>query len=187
MEERQLIKGCISGEPWAQRMLYELHAPSMMSVCRRYVVNRETARDLLHDGFVKLFAKIHTYSGAGSFNGWIKKIFITTALEYLRRNSFYSNGIEITDNMPEIVDVSLFENLTADDLLDCITTLPDMYRTVFNMHAIEGYTYAEITEKLGINENTARTYYAKARRLLQKTVMEKVEFLELKTGIVINI
>jgi len=182
MEERQLIKECIRGELHAQKMMYELHAPAMMSVCLRYVANRETARDLLHDGFVKLFTKIHTYSGVGSFNNWLKKIFVTTALEYLRKNSVLKNNIDIgvVDNIPENVDVSVFEYLTTDDLMLCIARLPDNYRTVFNMHAIEGYTHVEIARKFGINENTSRANYAKARKLLQKIVIEKVKSEELK-------
>ena len=194
MEEWQLIKECVRGESYAQKMMYELHAPAMMSVCQRYTGNRETAQDLLHDGFVKLFTKIHTYSGVGSFNGWMKRIFVTTALEYLRRNNVvrYSIDTEAADDMPEDVDVSAFEYLTADDLFACIATLPDVCRTIFNMHAIEGYTHVEIARKLGVNKNTSSTYYAKARKLLQKMVMNKVDCMkteienELKVNQTIN-
>jgi RNA polymerase sigma-70 factor (ECF subfamily) len=180
MEERQLIEGCVRGESWAQKTVYELHAPAMMSVCRRYVCNRETARDLLHDGFVRLFTKIHTYSGTGSFNGWMRRVFATTALEYLRRNDVlrYSAGIEDDDHPPAEPDASLFEHLSADDLLACIAGLPDGYRTVFNMHAIEGYTHVEIARELDISESTSRSQYARARQWLQKTVTDKAEKLE---------
>ena len=180
MEEWQLIKGCIRGEPHAQKAMYELYAPAMMSVCQRYAGNLETARDLLHDGFIRLFTKIHTYSGVGSFNGWMKRIFVTTALEHLRRNNVLRYGIdmEIADDTPETADVSAFEHLTIDDLLACVAVLPDMCRIVFNMHAIEGYTHVEIAKKLGINENTSRTHYAKGRKLLQKMVMNKVGRLQ---------
>ena len=176
MEERQLIEGCVRGEPLAQKMMYELHAPAMMSVCLRYTGNRETARDLLHDGFIKLFAKIHAYSGTGSFNGWMKKVFVTTALEHLRRNDVLRHSVDVEkiDDQGEETDVSIFEHLTADDLMSCIARLPDKLRTVFNLHAIEEYTFAEIARETGINENTARTQYAKARKMLQKMVMEMV-------------
>ena len=185
MEERQLIKECIRGESRAWKTMYELHAPAMMSVCQRYVVNSETARDLLHDGFVKLFTKIHTYSGAGSFTGWMKKVFATTALEYLRRNNVlkYSADIKAVNDMYEDTDVSAFECLTTDDLFACVAILPDLFRIVFNMHAIEGYTHVEIAKKIGINENTSRTYYAKARKLLQKIVMKKLESVELRVEV----
>ena len=177
MEERQLIEGCVRGETWAQKKLYELHAPEMLSVCQRYVCNRETATDLLHDGFIKMFTKIHAYSGTGSFKGWMRRVFVTTALEHLRRNDVLRFGVDVESivNQAEETDVSVFEHLSNDDLLACIARLPDKNRTVFNMHAIEGYTFVEIAAELRINESTSRTQYAKARQLLQKMVMEKIE------------
>jgi len=177
MEERQLIEGCVRGESWAQKMLYELYAPAMMSVCQRYVCNRETAWDLLQDGFVRLFTKIHTYSGAGSFNGWMRRVFVTTALEYLRRDDILRHSVEIDDEAFQIpeTDASPFEYLSNDDLFDCVVNLPDGCRTIFNMHAIEGYTHVEIAGILKINDGTSRSQYAKARRLLQKMVMELIE------------
>ena len=170
MEEQQLIEGCIGGERAARKKLYELHAPAMMSVCLRYVRCRETARDLLQDGFVKLFTKIHDYAGTGSFNGWMKRIFVTTALEHLRQNGNLRHHIEISANQEITDDVSVFEQLSADELLECIADLPEIYRTVFNMYAIEGYTHVEIAEELEISDSTVRSRYARARELLQKTV-----------------
>jgi len=177
MEEEQLINGCIRGESQARKMMYELHAPLMMSVCMRYVCNRETARDLLHDGFVKLFTKIHTYSGKGSFNGWMRRIFVTTALEYLRRNHLLKRMVEVEkmEQRDVQIDFSHFEHLSADDLFGCISLLPDKYRTVFNMHAIEKYTHVEISKELKISESTSRSQYARARQLLQKMIMEIIK------------
>ena len=173
MEENKLIEGCVHGEPWAQKKMYECYAPAMMSVCQRYVCNRETAQDLMHDGFVKLFTKIHLYSGTGSFNGWMKRIFVNTALEHLRRNDVlrYSVDVEEMDVQIEDVDISLFKHLSTNDLLDCIARLPDRCRAVFNLHAIEGYTHAEIAAELKTSEGTSRSNYSRARRLLQKMVM----------------
>jgi len=184
MEERQLIEGCVRGDSWAQKMIYEQYAPAMMSVCQRYVCNRETARDLLHDGFIKLFTNIHSYSGTGLFVGWMRRIFVTTSLEHLRRNNVlrYSLEIESIDAKFEEPDISVFEYLSTDDLLACIARLPNQYRTVFNMHAIEGYTLVEIARELEINENTLRTHYAKARRLLQKMVMDEVSRMQAVAG-----
>ena len=154
--------------------MYERYASSMMSVCQRYSNNRETAKDLLHDGFIKLFTKIHTYSGAGSFAGWMRRIFVTTALEHLRRKDVLRNSddVERIDVQDAETDISVFEHLTMDDLMVCIARLPEGYRTVFNMYAIEGYKHAEIAAELGINEGTSRSQYAMARKLLQKMVME---------------
>jgi RNA polymerase sigma-70 factor (ECF subfamily) len=128
----------------------------------------------MHDGFIKLFAKIHAYSGKGSFNGWMRRVFVTTVLESLRRKDAlrHSVDVESIDVQDEEIDISVFDHLSSDDLFACIARLPDKYRTVFNMHAIEEYTFVEIAGILGINENTARTQYAKARQLLQKMVLE---------------
>ena len=172
MEEEQLIKGCINGESWARKMVYEKYAPSMMSVCQRYVCNREIARDLLHDGFIKLFTKIDTYSGAGSFNGWMRRVFATIALEYLRRNKMIQYGVnEEAEYKIENIDISPFEHLSVNDLYFLIANLPDGCRTVFNMYAIEGYSHMEIAKELGISENTSRSQYFRARQMLQKMVM----------------
>ena len=175
MEERQLIEGCIRGDSRAQKALYELYASAMMSVCQRYVCNRETAKDLLQDGFVRLFSKIHTYSGKGSFKGWMRKIFVTTALEHLRHKDVLKCGIEVekVDFKIENEDISLFEQLSENDLLSCIANLPAGYRTVFNMHAIDGFTHEEIAKELKISANTSRSQYFKARQVLQKIVLEK--------------
>jgi RNA polymerase sigma-70 factor (ECF subfamily) len=169
MEDSQLIERCIRGERKAWKKLYELHAPTMMSICQRYVRSRETARDLLQDGFVKLFAKIHAYSGTGSFNGWMRQIFVTTSIDYLRRNDNlrYSVDIEKCDYLMTDQDISIYEHLSANEIFACIVKLPDIYRTVFNMHAIEGYTHVEIAEELEISDSTSRSRYAKARELLQ--------------------
>ena len=176
MEERQLIEGCIRGDSRARKMMYELHAPSMMSVCMRYVCNHEIAQDLLHDGFVKLFTKIHTYTGSGSFNGWMRRIFVTTSLEYLRRRQVSKHGIEfekVAQHSDE-PDPSCFEHLSADDLLDCVAHLPDKYRTIFNMHAIEKYTHVEIAKELEISEGTSRSQYARARQMLQVMLKKRL-------------
>jgi RNA polymerase sigma-70 factor (ECF subfamily) len=174
MEDGQLIRGCLRGESWAQKKIYEHYAPAMMSVCQRYTGDRETARDLLHDGFVKLFTKIHTYSGSGSFSGWIRRIFVTTALEYLRRNDAlkYSTDIETDGFQIESMDPSALEYLSSDDLFACVSALPDGFRTVFNLYAVEGYSHAEIAVMLEISESTSRSQYTRARRLLQKRLIK---------------
>ena len=175
MEEERLIKGCINGESWGRKTVYEQYAPSMMSVCQRYVCNREIARDLLHDGFIKLFTKIDTYSGAGSFNGWIKRIFVTTALEYLRQNKIiqYGKNVDEAEYETENIDISPFAHLSVNDLFSLIEKLPDGYRTVFNMNVIEGYSHFEIAKELGISENTSRSQYFRARQMLRKMVMSE--------------
>ncbi len=172
MDELQLIAGCKRGESWARKKLYELHAPAMMSVCMRYINNRETAKDLLQDGFIKVFTKIDTYSGSGSFKGWMRRVFVTTALEHLRRNDALrlSSDIDEYDDAIENIEASAVDQLSANELLACIARLPNGYRTVFNLYAIEGYSHSEIANMLNINESTSRSQFIRARKVLQKSV-----------------
>jgi len=171
MDDRTLFDGCIKGEPRSQKQLYEKYAPAMMSICLRYVREKETACDLMHDGFVTLFAKIHTYSGNASFSTWIKRIFMNTVLEYFRKNDILKFSTDIEDAYYlEDTGASVFEQMSENELLECIERLPDGYRTVFNMYAIEGYSHAEIAQMLNIQESASRSQYVRARQALQKMV-----------------
>jgi RNA polymerase sigma-70 factor (ECF subfamily) len=173
--DEQLIKGCIKNDIRAQKQLYEKYAPLMMSICLRYVRDRDIAQNLLQDGFIKLFDKIHTYSGAGSFVGWMRKIFVNTALEHLRHSDVlkYSTDVNTAFNI-ESDEESPIDKISADELIKCITELPVGFRTVFNMFAIEGYSHAEIAEQLGIKEGTSRSQYARARILLQQKILNLI-------------
>ena len=171
-DEENLIAGCIEGKPRAQKELFEQYASVMLSVCVRYVNDRETAKDILQDGFIKIYSKIDTYSGTGSFAGWIRRIFVTTALEYLRQNDALKQSASIEEYSNSIVDekITVLDKISADDLLDCISRLPEGYRTVFNLYAIEGYSHSEIAGMIGISEITSRSQYMRARNILQKNV-----------------
>ena len=172
-DEQQLITGCKEGKSWAQKAIYDRYAAAMMSVCVRYVTDRETARDLLQEGFIKLFTKIDSFTGAGAFGGWVRRIFVTTSLEYLRQNDALkqSASIEEYGNYIENDDVTVLQKISADDLMACVAELSEGYRTVFNLYAIEGYSHAEIAEMLGISEATSRSQFMRARKILQKNVL----------------
>jgi RNA polymerase sigma-70 factor (ECF subfamily) len=172
MDEKRLIDGYIRGESWACKEIYEAYAPAMMSVCMRYVNNRETARDLLQEGFIKVFQKKHTFMNTGPLGAWIRRIIVTTALEYLRKNEG-GKPVAVLDDYADSLyemDESALDRLSADELLACVARLPAGYRTVFNLFAIEGYSHQEIGGMLGINEVTSRTQYIRARNALQKSV-----------------
>lgn len=145
----------------------------MLAVCLRYVNDMETARDLLQDGFVRVFTNIHSYTGSGSFEGWLRKIFVNGALEYLRKSDVLRESTDL-ENSAELVqpDSSAIENLSAAELMKVIQELPAGFRTVFNMFAIEGYSHKEISEVLGITESTSRSQFTRARQLLQKRIKE---------------
>ncbi|HCC52224.1 MAG TPA: RNA polymerase [Porphyromonadaceae bacterium] len=172
MDEKLIIDACVRGESWARKKVYEMYAPTMMSLCIRYVGNREIARDILQDGFIKVFTHIHTYSYKGAFAGWIHRIFVTTSLEYLRKTDALRSAVDIMDYNEQLkdVDVSVLDRLSEEDLMDCVERLPAGYRTVFNMYAIEGYSHKEIAEALGISVATSKTQFLRARTALQKSV-----------------
>ena len=142
-------------------------------MCLRYADNREMAEDFLQDGFIKVFSSIRSYSYEGSFEGWMRRIFVNTALEALRKNDLLRNGVELNALEPQQeADYSAVEKISADELMELIAQLPPGFRKVFNMFAIEGYSHREIAETLNINESTSRSQYTRAKRLLQKWIKE---------------
>lgn len=148
----------------------------MLAVCLRYVNDPETARDLMQDGFIKVFTSINTYTGSGAFEGWLRKIFVNCALEYLRRNDVLRESTDL-DNTTELVqpNSNAISDLSAAELMQLVHDLPAGFRTVFNMFAIEGYSHKEISEALGITESTSRSQYTRAKQLLQKKIKELYE------------
>lgn len=174
MEGQQLIDECKKGNRLAQKELYDKYARKMMGVCLRYVSDRETARDLLQDGFVKVFTSLDTYTGSGVFDAWIRKIFVNGALEYLRRGDVLREASD-WDSITEPVEsfsASAVSELSAAELMKLVQELPAGFRAVFNLFAIEGYSHREIAEMMNITESTSRSQYTRARQLLQKRVKE---------------
>jgi RNA polymerase sigma-70 factor (ECF subfamily) len=171
--EKQLIERCRQGEGKALKTLYERYADRMLGVCFRYVADRDTARDLLHDGFVTLFTRIGDFRGEGSFEGWMRRIFVTTALSYLRRNGNGAVDRWSEAHDPGDPEASALEQLSAAELLKLIGCMPEGYRTVLNLYAVEGYTHREIAELLGISENTSRSQYARAKTCLRKAMQQR--------------
>jgi RNA polymerase sigma-70 factor (ECF subfamily) len=171
MTESDLIIGCKNNDPKSQEQLYNRYAPKMLSVCRRYVSDLSIAQDLLQEGFIKVFSKICTYSGEGLFAGWMRRVFVTTSLEYLRKNDVLKDSTTIDENSADEINPSVLSTLTTADLLHCIDRLPVGYRTVFNLYVMEGYSHAEIDTQLQIQEKTSQSQLVRARKLLQKDVL----------------
>lgn len=166
----ELINACKKDDRKAQKQLYERLSSSMFSVCLRYAADYETARDLLQDGFVRVFTKIADYAGIGSFEGWVRRIMVTTCLEFLRKNDVlkWSDPVETADMLPTPDHFSAIQHLTAAEIHQTISAMPEGYRTVFNLFAIEGYSHEEIAEMLQISPVTSRTQLSRARLYLQK-------------------
>ena len=170
----KLIDSCIKGDRASQKALYECLAPRMFPLCIRYVCDRTLAEDVLQDGFVTLFTRLKDFKGEGSFEGWARRIFVTTALMSLRKKDALkmSDDLEMARGLKADTS-SQMQNLGYKDLMALITELPPGFRTVFNMDAIEGYSNKEIAEILGITESTSRTQLSRARIWLQNKIKER--------------
>ena len=172
MLNEQIIQGCKDKQGKAQHQLYELVAGRMMGVCLRYAKDDEEAKDLLQEGFIKVFQQIDAFRGEGSFEGWIKKIFINTALESIRKRKLLTQPLEDEEDASD--NFLIQENkLEAKELLQMIRKLPASYRVVFNLYAIEGFNHREIAQQLNITEGTSKSQYARARQFLQKMLTEE--------------
>lgn len=171
--EQTLIRLCIKGNRVAQKAVYDQLAPRMFPICIRYVGDRSVAEDLLQEGFVTLFSKLESYKGDGSFEGWARRIFVTTALMYLRKKDALKMSDELENARHLSSDTtSQIENIGYKELMKLITTLPTGFRTVFNMYVIEGYSHKEIAEALDITETTSRTQLSRARTWLQNKIRD---------------
>jgi RNA polymerase sigma factor (sigma-70 family) len=166
LSETEIIKGCLRGSAQSQRLLYERFAGKMYAVCLRYARSRDDAADMLQEGFVKVFTKLNQFQFQGSFEGWVRRIMINTALRTYQKQRFdyESSGFEV---MPESsVDPDVISSLSEAELLALVAKLPDGYRMVFNLVAIEGFSHAEAAAMLDIQESTSRSQLTKARRWL---------------------
>ncbi len=171
IDEKELIIGCIHGDRKMQEELYKAFAPSMYVICLRYAGSYPEAEDMMQDGFVRVFNNLGTFRSEGSFEGWMKRIFINTAIEGYRKNHITNNMLEVEEMKNDLVHEDDFHHLAAADLLKLVQSLSPGYRTVFNLYAIEGYTHQEIADILGINIGTSKSQLARARYLLQKMVL----------------
>jgi len=173
MDEVTLANKCIDGDQRAQRKLFEMYAPKMMGVCLRYMKDHAQAEDVLQDGFVKVFTKLEKYSGNGSLEGWVRRIMVNTALDHLRKTNKFNANISMDDVDYKIEsDSDALASLIEEDLLKLIQEMPNGYKTVFNMFAIEGFSHKEIGEKLGVSENTSKSQYSRAKAYLRIKVEE---------------
>ena len=164
------------GDRRAQKAIYDALSGKMFAICLRYMADRQTAEDVLQEGFVTLFAKLDTFSGEGSFEGWARKIFVNTALMSLRKNDVLkeSTDVETAWNVSS-ESPSAIQQIGYKELSRMISELPAGFRTVFNMYVVEGYSHAEIAQNLGISETTSRSQLLRARAMLQAKIKEKTK------------
>ncbi len=172
MTEEELLSGCLKERQECQRELYKRFAGKMMVVCLRYAKDRQEAEDMLQDGFIKVFDNIGKFKQEGSLEGWVRRIMVNTALNKIRTNKMLfedidSGNYQISDNEANVID-----RLSEQDILALIQQLPSGYKYVFNMYAIEGFSHKEIADRLGIEEASSRSQYAKARKYLQNQIIQ---------------
>ena len=172
--EKEIIDGCIKNDRKMQKVLYERYASKLYAICMRYVKDKAEADDILQEGFLKVFTKIEQFSQEHSFEGWIKRIVINTAITHYNQNlkHYYQKELdEIKES--EIEHVSIFESeFSNEELLGIIHELADGYRVVFNLFAIEGFKHKEIADILGIDVATSKSQFHRARKIIQEKLLE---------------
>ncbi len=167
--DADLIQGCIQGDRRMQKALYDKYAGKMYAVCLRYMGNADDAQDILQDGFIKVYKNLERFRGEGSFEGWVRRIFVNTAIEQIRKKK---NDLSLTEKEEsiELKSVTAIENINEKDLMKVIRELSPGYRAVFNLYVVEGYSHKEIGDMLGISEGTSKSQLARARMILQEKI-----------------
>jgi len=171
-ELKNIIKGCLNGNRRDQELLYRRHAAKLFAVCMQYSGNDEEARDILQEGFIKIFENLVHYKHEGSFEGWMRRIVVNTALEKYRNkhNLYRVDDIDQIQELDAAPDNDDYSGLDASDLMEIIRELPPKYRMVFNLYAIEGYSHKEISSMVNISEGTSKSNLSRARVILQRRV-----------------
>lgn len=173
-EEAELVRGCLEKRERDYEKLYNRYYGKMMAVCTRYARDRDEAKDILQEGFIRVFQSIQQFNFQGSLEGWVRRVMVTTAINYYRKNNLRSITDYLGDDFEkaELENVSVnvdtvLEHFSAKYIMELIQELPPAYKLVFNMHALEGYSHAEIAALMGITESTSRSNLTKARLKLQ--------------------
>jgi RNA polymerase sigma-70 factor (ECF subfamily) len=177
----------LNNNPKSQALLYKYFAPKMYGICLRFAGNQMEADDIMQEGFIKVYTQLKNFRNEGSFEGWIRRTFINTAINYYRKNLKSSKFQNVDDlEVPLKNEENIYDTLSKEELINLIQELPNGYRTVFNLNVIEGYTHKEIGAMLNISDNTSKSQLTRARSILQKKVIAmakqkiKVPFENLK-------
>jgi RNA polymerase sigma-70 factor (ECF subfamily) len=180
----KIIEKCKSYDKKAQKELYDVYSPVLFGICLRYSDSTFEAEDVLQEGFIKIFTKINNFKGDGSFEGWMRKIIVNTAISNYHKNKKHNSVLNI-DKVTETNDEnSMFnsEEFTQEELFSVINNLPEGYKMVFNLYAVEGYKHKEIAELLNINENTSKSQYSRAKDKI-KEALEQISKIKKEHGV----
>ncbi|MEJ7913360.1 MAG: RNA polymerase sigma factor [Chitinophagaceae bacterium] len=175
ISDSDLIAGCIRGDRKMQYELYQQYSSKMFGVCLRYAGNTAEAEDILQEGFIKIFKKIESFRSEGSFEGWVRRIFVNTAIEHFRRKTYLQPITEREEVNIEAQYLSVLDSLAEKDIIALVQQLSPGYRTVFNMYVVEGYTHRQIADILNISEGTSKSQLSRAKIILQDMVNTNIE------------
>ena len=169
---KRIWEGCKVNDRKQQELLYKILSPKMLAVCMRYTSDRDEAQDVMQEGFIKIFKNIHNYRGEGSLEGWIRRIMVHSAISRYRKLKPMMLTSEVSENSMPCYRSDQTNTMEAKELMNIIQQLPDNYRSVFNLYAIEGYSHQEIGTMLGITELLSRTTLHRARGILKRKVTQ---------------
>ncbi len=183
-KEKHLVTGCLKGDLKCQEQLYKQFASKMLNVCYRFTKNKMEAEDVLQEGFIQVFNNLGTYKFEGSLEGWVRRIMTRTAINFYHKNKKYSQSEEIDSTGEyegnireyEINDEDAVDKLSHNEIIKLVDELPEGYRMVFNLYSM-GYTHKEIGEELNISENTSKSQFSRARKILQDKILKLNEVI----------
>jgi RNA polymerase sigma-70 factor (ECF subfamily) len=169
MRDQQIIELCAKHDRKAQQVLYDKYSRLLLGVCLRYATDKAEAEDILQDSFLKIFFSIKDFTGSGSFIGWLRKVAVNTAITHYHKNLKYRYHVDIEEYVTIEAGVMSFEEdfFTSDELYKVLNELPTGYRMVFNLYAVEGFKHKEIAEMLGIDTNTSKSQYSRAKAVIR--------------------
>jgi RNA polymerase sigma-70 factor (ECF subfamily) len=182
MNKTEVIKGCLKNDRASQKALYEHYYSKMLGVCLRYSKSSDDAKDVLHEGFLKVFNNLKNFNNNGSFEGWVRRIMVNTSIDQLRKNKqnyLIVSTVNVNDRSSnlaeEMSEDDILSNIEKEDILKAVQELTPAYRTVFNLYVIEEYTHKEIAELLDISEGTSKSNLSKAKFNLKKNLMHLIK------------
>lgn len=175
--EKDMINGCIEGKRSCQKMLYDRFASKMLGVCMRYAKDRAEAEDMMQEGFIKVFLNISRFKYEGSFEGWIRRIMVFTAINFFKHRSRKFQEDLDQESYDAPFDDNVVDKISAKEIIALVQQLPEGYRIIFNLYAVEGYTHKEISDMLGIATGTSKSQYARARSAMQQLLAKHYHIL----------
>lgn len=177
LSESEILKGCRNNNRKKQELLYKKYAPKLLGICFRYCKNREDAEDILQESFIKIFKNIKQFREEVLLIAWMRRIIINTAFRHYSQNNKFSFNVPLNESIGDNIQFkdNIFDKFSKDELLNAVQSLPVGFRTIFNLYAVEGYKHKEIAEMLEISENTSKSQYSRAKKILQKKLKKKIQ------------